>query len=268
MRDYVTKANEGGVPDSLTATKLGAGEINSYLDELEASVERAGLTLAPADGSGEDTTQLAKSLFIHAVKAQQFQDGGSVNTYELTPISGSSGVLLPSGYDVLDGARIWFRPGASNTGPSTINIGQVSGSLLGAKAALDQFGSALAGGEIIADVPVEFVYDASANGASGGWILSANVRDAGIGNVVFQYVDASTCRLNRSGGKTLPINGAAVDVPSAGVDLDAADAASNETLYYVYAYLDGSTLTLEASATGHSADAETDVKIVTGKHQT
>ena len=77
MRDYVTKANEGGVPDSITATKLGGGEINSYLNELEASVERAGLTLAPADGSGEDTTQLAQSLFIHAVKAQQFQDGGS-----------------------------------------------------------------------------------------------------------------------------------------------------------------------------------------------
>ena len=173
MRDYQTKSNVGGVPDSITITKLGAGEANSVLTENENAVKRAGLTLAPADGTGEDTTQLAQSLFIHAVKAQQFQDGGSANTYELTPISGSSGVLLPGGYGTLDGARIWFKPGAANTGPSTVNIGQTSGTLLGAKALLTAGGAALSGGELQANVDVEVIYSSSADGGSGGWLISS-----------------------------------------------------------------------------------------------
>ena len=173
MRDYQTKSNVGGVPDSITITKLGAGEANSVLTENENAVKRAGLTLAPADGTGEDTTQLAQSLFIHAVKAQQFQDGGSANTYELTPISGSSGVLLPGGYGTLDGARIWFKPGAANTGPSTVNIGQTSGTLLGAKALLTAGGAALSGGELQANVDVEVIYSSSADGGSGGWLLAS-----------------------------------------------------------------------------------------------
>lgn len=173
MRDYQTKANVGGVPDSITTTKLGAGEANSVLTENENAVERAGLTLAPADGSGEDTTQLAQSLFIHSVKAQQFQDGGSANVYELTPISGSSGVLLPGGYGVLDGARLWFSPGAANTGASTVNIGQTSGGLLGAKALLTAGGAALSGGELQANVDVEIIYSSTADGGSGGWLLAS-----------------------------------------------------------------------------------------------
>ena len=48
MRDYQTKSNVGGVPDSITITKLGAGEANSVLTENENAVKRAGLTLAPA----------------------------------------------------------------------------------------------------------------------------------------------------------------------------------------------------------------------------
>lgn len=172
MRDYQTKANVGGGADSIVSTKFGAGEFNSLATENENAVLRAGLTLAAANGSGEDTTQLAQSLFIHSVKSQQFQDGGSANAYELTPISGSSGVLLPGGYDELDGARIWFEPGAANTGPSTVNIGQTSGGLLGTKTLLTSGGSPLSGGELQTAVGVELLYSSTADGGSGGWLIS------------------------------------------------------------------------------------------------
>lgn len=159
MRDFITKSNKGGVPDSITPQKIGGGEFNSIAFELENSVLRSGQTLAPANGVGEIYTQLAQSLFIHSVKSTLFQAGGTANAVELTPLSGASGVLLPSGYTLLSGARIAFSPAFANTGATTVNIGQTSGTLLGAKNLLTWNGSALTGGELSAGVAVEIEYD-------------------------------------------------------------------------------------------------------------
>lgn len=80
------------------------------------------------------------------------------------------------------------------------------------------------------------------------------------------------CRLAKSGanlvlspfsGNKLIINGAAQTVPSAGVSL-AATGLTVSALYYIYAYMNAGTMTLEASATGHSTDATTGVEIKTG----
>ena len=174
MRDYQTKANAGGAPDSITSTKLGAGEVNSILTENENAVERAGLTLANAAGAGEDTTQLAQSLFIHAVKSSSFADSGSANAYQLTPTSGSNGVLLPGNYATLNGARIYFVPGNNNTGNTTINIGQTVGTLLGAKKALRSDGSQLPSGALVTTRMTSFVYDAAADSGTGAWILDGS----------------------------------------------------------------------------------------------
>lgn len=55
-------------------------------------------------------------------------------------------------------------------------------------------------------------------------------------------------------GSVLTINGANESIPSAGVTLAAAPGAANTT-YYIYAYMNTGTMTLEASATGWSFSA-------------
>ena len=179
MRDYQTKANQGGAPDSITSTKLGAGEANSVLTEAKTAVERSGLTVAPANGAGEDTTQLAQAIFINSVKASTFADSGSANAYQLTPVSGSSGVLLPGDYAALGGMRIYFVPSANNTGNTTINIGQTVGTLLGSKKALTLAGGEIPSGALLASRLAAFTYDASADGGNGAWILDGSYDASG-----------------------------------------------------------------------------------------
>jgi len=80
------------------------------------------------------------------------------------------------------------------------------------------------------------------------------------------------CRLALSGGnlvlsgfngRRITINGATEGIPSAGVSL-APTGLTPATLYYIYAYMNSGTMTLEASTTGHSTDATTGVEIKTG----
>ena len=171
MRDYKTKSNSGALPDSNAADKYGAGEVNSLRSEAKAAVSRAGLTLAPQDGSGEDTTQLAQSQFINGVGASTFQAAGTANAITLTPRTGASGLLLPPDYSTLDGAQISFFAGFDNTGAATFSIGQTGGTQFGTKKILDEAGAELIGGEILTDSWIDLIYDAAADSGSGAGIL-------------------------------------------------------------------------------------------------
>ncbi len=80
------------------------------------------------------------------------------------------------------------------------------------------------------------------------------------------------CRLTKSGGdlllspkngNKLIIDGSEETVPSAGVTL-AATGLTIDTDHFVYAYMNAGTMTLEASTTGHAADATTGVEIISG----
>lgn len=79
------------------------------------------------------------------------------------------------------------------------------------------------------------------------------------------------CRLVKSGanallqrynGQYITINGAIQLIPTAGVTL-APTGLTVGTLYYIYAWMNGATMTLEASTTGHSTDSTTGVEIKT-----
>jgi hypothetical protein len=83
------------------------------------------------------------------------------------------------------------------------------------------------------------------------------------------YLTHGQCRLEYSAGNlklspldgnNIVINGVQESIPSAGVSI-AATALTPSTLYYIYAYMSGATMTLEASATGHATDATTGVEI-------
>jgi hypothetical protein len=77
------------------------------------------------------------------------------------------------------------------------------------------------------------------------------------------------CRLVKSGanlvlqrynGQWLRINDTTYSIPSAGVSL-AATGLTPGTTYYIYAYMSGATMTLEASTTGHGTDSTTGVEV-------
>lgn len=159
MRDYQLKTNIGGVPDSNTSEKLGGSEISSIRTENKTAVSRSGQTLAPQDGTGEKTDQLAKSLFINGVAAPSMTDGGSANAYILTPVTGSSGLAFPETYAQLSGAIFEFGAGNANTGASTVDLGQTVGTLLGVKDIVLPGGGPLVGGEITGRVRI--LYDLS-----------------------------------------------------------------------------------------------------------
>lgn len=98
----------------------------------------------------------------------------------------------------------------------------------------------------------------------------AQVRDGNGLTTGLGYV--AQCRLTKSGsnlllsrcnGLGLTINGVAYAIPSAGVTL-APTALAVGTTYYIYAYMNAGTMTLEASATTHATDTNTGMEIKSG----
>lgn len=164
MRDISTKVNNGGQ----TAEGLfDASEVNAIAGELENAVLRSGQTL----DSG-NVLQIAQAIALNALKAQSFQAGGTGDAVQLSPVSGSNGIVLPTTYTPLTGARAtWDMPG-TNTGAVTVDIGPTGGPFLGAKALLQPDQTAFSGGELVTGSRVEAIYDAAASGGSGAWIAT------------------------------------------------------------------------------------------------
>ncbi|ANM09628.1 MULTISPECIES: hypothetical protein [unclassified Rhizobium] len=89
---------------------------------------------------------------------------------------------------------------------------------------------------------------------------------------LFQAITFGQCRLSLSGGNLLlsrfngyflTINGKHYSIPSAGVTL-APSGLTPATLYYIYAYMNSGTMTLEASATASAVDSTTGIRIKNG----
>jgi hypothetical protein len=83
------------------------------------------------------------------------------------------------------------------------------------------------------------------------------------GQCKFQYTSTTVCTLVPFQGNLLNINGMNYIIPSAGVTL-ASGTLTASTVYNVYAYMVGATMTLEASTTGHSTSATNGMEIKTG----
>ena len=242
---------------------MGATNINNFLGEAENLVSRSGQSLSTDDGTSDSNLlQMAESAFLHGVKSQGFVDSGSANTYEVTPISGSSGVKIPSDYANMDGATIWFTPANASTTNSTLNIGQTSGGLLGTKKLLNNDGSAITT-EITTNGPVEVRYDSSADGGSGAWLLqpwsssSGSTQVAGPNtlapyeSLINKWVTVSTVDIDAgalvlddgSGGKVRVENvNLTVDITVSGVNgLDSGSEAPS-TWYHLWVITNGSTV--------------------------
>ncbi|MFZ5565975.1 MAG: hypothetical protein ACOY95_03130 [Pseudomonadota bacterium] len=75
--------------------------------------------------------------------------------------------------------------------------------------------------------------------------------------------DGSSLKLSPYKGNKITIGGRVETVPSAGVTLSASGLTPS-TLYYIYAYMNSGTMTLEASTTAYATDATTGVTIKSG----
>lgn len=82
------------------------------------------------------------------------------------------------------------------------------------------------------------------------------------GQCRLSFVSSTSVKLSPLGGNNLNIGGLPRKVPEDGVSVSNSGLA-NSTLYYVYAWIDGSTMALELSATGHSPNTN-GVEIKTG----
>lgn len=76
---------------------------------------------------------------------------------------------------------------------------------------------------------------------------------ATLGQCRLEYVSTTQLNLNRRNGRLIFINGSAQTIPAGGVPLTNTGL-TQATLYYVYAYMSGSVMALEAVTTAYAAD--------------
>lgn len=87
-----------------------------------------------------------------------------------------------------------------------------------------------------------------------------NPNSATPGNVRLLYVSATQLQLCPYQGNRLQINVSVYNVPAACVSLTNGSLAAS-TLYYIYAFVSGNTIALEASGTGHITSATSGVEV-------
>ena len=87
-------------------------------------------------------------------------------------------------------------------------------------------------------------------------IVPADSADYGLtgdAQCVFERVSDTQCKLNPRGGNRIQINGSIEEIPSGGVALSNSSL-SVDTTYWVYAYMNGTAMALEASTTANATD--------------
>lgn len=211
-----------------TAAMLGTLDMGSH--KVSSVLSGTAKTDAPNIGQVQDnSTQYAVA-------------GGSPNALTLT--------LAPALTAYVDGQSVVFSAASNNTAATTINVNSV-----GAKNLLRKDGSSLK----VNDLQADFVYTAIYDGVD--FILQdTQVHTSGQCKISIGGGDVILSRYN---GYKLSINNVLEDIPAAGVLLPTTSL-SPSTLYYVYAYMSGSTMTLEASATASAVNSVNGVRIKSG----
>lgn len=219
---------------------------------LADATTAAGEALRVAADAAAQRTALAvlSSAQNQTQAATRFTVGGTADAM--------TGALSPAITGYTAGLRVTTTPGGANTvtGP-TLNLNSLGNKTIKKR---DSGGTkvALVAGDYNASGPFDFEYDGT------DFILLNPIVSA-------SSIQHGQCRLAKSGanlvlspfnGNKLIINGTVQAIPAAGVSLAAP--ATSGTLYYIYAYMNGATMTLEASTTGHATDSTTGVEIKSG----
>lgn len=130
-------------------SSLGANEYNDLASsELNNFVQNSGQTL-----SGGDPSQMGVAAANYGSHGDFFTDSGSVNVYVLATQASKKG---PNAY--VDGMRVRFQVGNTNTAASTINVNS-----LGSKAIKQSDGSALTANLLLVNDFVTVFFDSANN---------------------------------------------------------------------------------------------------------
>jgi hypothetical protein len=111
--------------------ELTAAEYNDHKNELQGLVTYSAQALSIL----KTPDQVSMAAFINGTSAQSFQDNSATaNSIELTPITGAAGIRVADAYASMDGAIVEVNRALLNTSTTvTVNIGQTTGTYLGAK---------------------------------------------------------------------------------------------------------------------------------------
>ena len=185
-----------------------------------------------------------------ALNVAQAQDGSTTYAVAGGSANALTVTLAPAITAYVEGQAVVFSAASNNTAAATINVNAV-----GAKNLLRKDGSSLK----VNDLQADFVYTAIYDGVD--FILQdTQVHTSGQCKISIGGGDVILSRYN---GYKLSINNVLEDIPSSGVLLSTTSLSPN-TLYYVYAYMSGSTMTLEASATASAVNSVNGVRIKSG----
>lgn len=149
-------------PSDPDQTKITSDLLNGLIGTNRKLVDSSGVT---EDESSDD--MISEALGRYASGGVFFADSGVANAYVLSsPLS----FTTPGAY--FRGMRILFYATHDNTAASTVNvIGPVGGGL-GARRLLDQYGNPLKRGTIVADRPVEAIFDPAIDAPAGAFRLT------------------------------------------------------------------------------------------------
>lgn len=164
-------------------------------------------------------------------------DAGSANAYSVS--------LLPALTSHITGEPIFWKATNSNTGSSTFNDGAGQAPLINVD------GTATLLGQIIGGRIYGSVFDGSSFQLIGA--TSTVIQTIPAGGVQLQLSSATSLLLAPLNGGNLWINGVNQSVP-ANLQLSNSGLASG-TVYYIYAFMNGGTMTLEASPTSYAFNA-------------
>ncbi|SCU75511.1 hypothetical protein CNECB9_2370085 [Cupriavidus necator] len=257
------KAGVAATTGSQTTPAPDAGYTGLYV----VTVANGQTTITAANIAQASNAPILPTDLLHAIQANSLitaNDTGTANTYAVS--------FSPAITALTDGMVVWFKAKTANTGASTLNVNG-----LGASPMVGGAHSALQGGEIVVNGKCQAVWRADISSwvlieCTGGAIQVAAATQTQHAPQYGQLPQHGQCRLSLSGGNLLlaPYNGNKLiiggvmrTIPAAGISL-APTGLTAATTYYVYAFMNGAAMTLEASTTGHSTDATTGVEVKTG----
>lgn len=211
-------------------------------------------TQLDADLAGFEASITGLNVFIMDVftsegvlKPAALPEGATFETYivevaaiavaEATALSAASAAAADDSAD--DASVAALAASASATGALASQVAAAAASSTASGSATAASGSATA-----ASTSASNAATSETNAAASAATLNAAI----FGQCRLARVDASTIRLDRQDGQLLTIGGVVRTIPAPGPTL-AVTGLVADTTYYVYAYMVGSTITLEASAT-------------------
>ena len=232
----------------IIVSAVSSGSLEALLADATSAARGAGMmgygsTVPYPEGSiGHAVQTSAPSSVPTYAEIQEetytaFVAGGTAPAFELTPSPAVSSLTTQ--------AFVVTFAADGTTGSNTLNV-----SGLGA-VALKQCGSS--GALVDGVVKNGFIAKIKYNGTY--WVILNPLQpQAAHGNCVL-VLSAGSLVLKPWRGNGLIINGATCTIPSTGVSL-AVTGMTAGTLYYVYAYMNSGTMTLEAVTTAHTTGAD------------